>query len=209
MADAVVVATPGSEVAALCPKLTPGERGFFEQIHYTREIAVSLMFERAPRVLSFETASFPRSAAMGLAALDVEHRKPGFAPPGAGLLRATLATRATERLWDADDSEIIDFVERELARTPVGELKPRDYAIARTEPMHPIFHPGYLTSLIRFGRRIDRSPRLFFAGDYLIGPGLESALTSGLRAAAEIPGVRLAPASQIEPRRAPSGDAVE
>ena len=186
VADAVVVALPGCEVAALCPKLTPNERGFFEQIRYTQEISVSLMFERAPRMLAFDTASFPRSDAMGLAALDVEHRKPGFAPPGAGLLRATLATRATHRLWEAADSEIIDFVDRELARTPVGRLNPQNYAISRTDPMYPIFYPGYLSSLIRFGRRIDRSPRLFFAGDYLVGPGVESALTSGIRAAAAI-----------------------
>ena len=190
MADAVVVALPGCEVATLCPKLTPGERGFFEQIRYTREITASLMFERAPRMLSFDAASFPRSAAMGLTALSVEHRKPGFAPPSAGLLRATLATRATDRLWEAADSEILEFVDRELARTPVGCLKPRDYAISRTNSMYPIFYPGYLSSLVRFGRRVDRSPRLFFAGDYLVGPGVESALVSGMRAAGEIAGAR-------------------
>jgi protoporphyrinogen oxidase len=186
MADAVVVALPGCEVAALCPKLTPGERGFFEQIRYTREITASLMFDRAPRMLSFDAASFPRSAAMGLTALSVEHHKPGFAPPSAGLLRATLATRATDRLWDVADSEILEFVDRELARTPVGCLKPQDYAISRTDPMYPIFYPGYLSSLVRFGRRVDRSPRLFFAGDYLVGPAVESALTSGKRVTAEI-----------------------
>jgi protoporphyrinogen oxidase len=127
---------------------------------------------------------------MGLTALSVEHRKPGFAPPSAGLLRATLAARATDRLWEAADSEILEFVDRELARTPVGCLKPRDYAISRTNPMYPIFYPGYLSSLVRFGRRVDRSPRLFFAGDYLVGPGVESALASGMRAAAEITGAR-------------------
>ena len=190
MADAVVVALPGCEVATLCPKLSPGERGFFEQIRYTREMSVSLMFERAPRMLSFDALSFPRSAAMDLAALSVEHRKPDFAPPGAGLLRATLATRASDRLWEAADSEILEFVERELARTPVGRRKSQNYAISRTNPMYPIFYPGYLSSLVRFGRRIDRSPRLSFAGDYLIGPGVESALTSGMRAAAEIAGFR-------------------
>jgi oxygen-dependent protoporphyrinogen oxidase len=186
MADAVVVALPGCEVTALCPKLTPDERGFFEQIRYTREITASLMFETAPRMLSFDAASFPRSAAMGLTALSVEHRKPGFAPPSAGLLRATLATRATDRLWEASDSEILEFVDRELVRTPIGRLKPQDYAISRTHPMYPIFYPGYLSSLVRFSRRIERSPRLFFVGDYLVGPGVESALTSGLRVAAEI-----------------------
>jgi oxygen-dependent protoporphyrinogen oxidase len=198
MADAVVVALPGCEVATLCPKLSPGERGFFEQIRYTREITLSLMFERAPRMPSFDALSFPRSAAMGLAALSVEHRTPDFAPPGAGLLRATLATRASDRLWEAADSEIVEFVDRELARTPVGCLNPRNYAISRTDPMYPIFYPGYLSSLVRFGRRIDRSPRLFFAGDYLVGPGVESALTSGVRAAAEITRAR-APRG-IQPR---------
>jgi protoporphyrinogen oxidase len=185
MADAVVVALPGCEVAALCPKLTPGERGFFEQIRYTREITASLMFERAPQMPSFDAASFPRSAAIGLTVLSVEHRKPGFAPPSAGLVRATLATRATDRLWEASDSEILEFIDRELARTPVGHLKPQNCEISRTKLMYPIFYPGYLSSLIRFGRRIDRSPRLFFAGDYLVGPGVESALTSGIRVAAD------------------------
>jgi protoporphyrinogen oxidase len=197
MADAVVVALPGSEVADLCPKLTPDERGFFEQIRYTRDITASLMFETAPRTLSFDAASFPRSTAMGLTALSVEHRKPGFAPPSAGLVRATLATRATDRLWEAADSEILEFVDRELARTPVGRLKAHDYAISRTDPMYPIFYPGYLSSLIRFSRRIDRSPRLFFAGDYLVGPGVESALTSGVRVAADIARAR---APGAEPR---------
>jgi oxygen-dependent protoporphyrinogen oxidase len=198
MADAVVVAVPGCEVATLCPKLTPGERGFFEEIRYTQEITASLMLERAPRMLTFDAVSFPRSAAMGLTALSVEHRKPGFAPPGAGLLRATLATRATDRLWEAADSEILEFVDRELARTPVGRLNPRNYAISRTDPMYPIFYPGYLSSLIRFGRRVDRSPRLSFAGDYLVGPGVESALTSGMRSAAEIAGAR---AVRVSPAR--------
>jgi protoporphyrinogen oxidase len=135
---------------------------------------------------------------MGLASLSVEHRKPGFAPPSAGLLRATLATRATDRLWDAADSEILEFVNREFSRTPVGSLEPQDYAISRTHPMYPIFYPGYLSSLIRFGRRIDRSPRLFFAGDYLVGPGVESALTSGVRTASEIARAR---APEANPQR--------
>jgi protoporphyrinogen oxidase len=110
-------------------------------------------------------------------------------------VRATLATRATDRLWEAADSEILEFVGRELARTPVGCLKPQNYAISRTDPMYPIFYPGYLSSLIRFSRRIDRSPRLFFAGDYLVGPGVESALTSGVRVAVELARAR-APGSE-------------
>ena len=90
--------------------------------------------------------------------------------------QATLATRATDRLWDAPHAEIVEFIDRELARTPLGHLEPDDYAFARTDAMYPIFGPGHLESLIRFARRVGRSPRLFFAGDYLVGAGLDAAL---------------------------------
>jgi protoporphyrinogen oxidase len=186
VADAVVVAVPGCEVAALCPKLTPDERGFFERVRYARGITASLVLDQAPRALSYSRVLFPRSVGIGLVGLDVEHHKPGFAPPGAGLVRALLTRCATDRLWDASDSEIADFAAKELARTPIGRLRPRSHRIDRYRPMLPVFYPGYLTSLARFGRRIERSPRIAFAGDYLVGPTAESALTSGMRAATEI-----------------------
>jgi predicted NAD/FAD-dependent oxidoreductase len=54
--------------------------------------------------------------------------------------------------------------------------------------MLPQFRAGYLPQLAAFlGRSAAiRSPRLAFAGDYLVGPYTEAALTSGLRAANEI-----------------------
>lgn len=48
------------------------------------------------------------------------------------------------------------------------------------------FWPGYHRSIRDFLRRGDRTRRLFFAGDYLVGPYTEAALTSGLRAARDI-----------------------
>jgi hypothetical protein len=47
----------------------------------------------------------------------------------------------------------------------------------------PQFYAGYIRSLAAFKKRSRRSDRLFFAGDYLVGPYTEAALTSGLRAA--------------------------
>jgi protoporphyrinogen oxidase len=186
VADAVVVAVPGCEVAALCPKLTPDERGFFEEVRYTRGIAAFLMLEGVPRTLSMRRAAFPRSAGVGLTGLTVDHHKPGFAPSGAGLVRALLSPSTVDRKWDATDTEIVDFVAEQLARTPVGRLEIRDAVIRRYAPMLPVFYPGYFARLARLGRRMDRSPRIAFAGDYLIGPTIEAAISSGMRAASEI-----------------------
>jgi hypothetical protein len=55
--------------------------------------------------------------------------------------------------------------------------------VHRWDPMLPLFRAGYTRALRAFLERPERSPRLAFAGDYLMGPYTEMALTSGLRAA--------------------------
>ena len=58
--------------------------------------------------------------------------------------------------------------------------------VHRWSAMFPQFSAGYLRELASFVSRTDRSPRLALAGDYLVGPHLEGAVTSGMRAAGEI-----------------------
>jgi oxygen-dependent protoporphyrinogen oxidase len=123
---------------------------------------------------------------VGLYGLAVDHWKPGVAPAGAGLLNAALTRSAAERLRDAPDEAVVAHVQGALARTPVGRLEPIASAVHRWDPMLPLFPAGHLVRLAAFHERGARSPRLAFAGDYLIGPYTEMALTSGLRAATEI-----------------------
>jgi oxygen-dependent protoporphyrinogen oxidase len=186
LADAAVVALPGSEVARVCPKLTPDERGFFEQVSYVRGAIVHLLFERAPATLPYYGVAFPRREGLDLYGLAVDHWKPGVAPAGAGLLNAALTARAAARLWDTPDTAIAEHVIEQLARTPIGRLRPMDAVVHRWAPMLPQFQRGYLPRLARFQARLERSPRLAFAGDYLVGPYTEAALASGERAATEI-----------------------
>ena len=186
-ADAVVVAVPGVLVPGLCPKLTPAERAFFESVHYARGAIVFLLFDEAPATLPYYGVAFPRREGLDLYGLAVDHWKPGVAPPGAGLVNAALTESAAARLAGASDGAVVDCVLESLARTPIGRLAPRD---ARGTPLGPDA-PAVPRRLPAGASpascaRHDRSPRLAFAGDYLVGPYTEAALTSGLRAATQL-----------------------
>jgi oxygen-dependent protoporphyrinogen oxidase len=185
-ADAVVVALPGSLVGSVVASLTPEEKSFFARVRYVRGMVCFLMTDRAPETLPWYGVAFPRREDVGLYGLAVDHHKPRVAPAGAGLLNAALTASAAERLRGAPDAAVVAHVVEALARTPIGRLDPIATAVHRWDPMLPLFYAGYLPQLAAFHARRERSPRLAFAGDYLIGPYTEMAITSGMRAATEI-----------------------
>lgn len=196
VADAVVVALPGSLVQRVCATLTTSEQAFFRNVRYNRGIVVFLMTANAPATLPYYGVAFPRSEGLGLYGVAVAHHKPGSAPAGTGLLSATLNALTTERMWNDSDEAILALVLSNLEQTPIGQLQLVDSLVCRWDPMLPQFYPGYLPHLAQFLARHDRSPRLAFAGDYLIGPYTEAAVTSGVRAAEDIVVAHLAPASE-------------
>jgi len=185
-ADAAAVALPGTLVAGVVRTLTADERTFFDHVRYVRGMVCFLMTERAPASLPWYGVAFPRREGIGLYGMAVDHWKPGVAPAGAGLLNAALTAESAERLRDASDAAVVAHVLDALAKTPVGRLDPIASAVHRWDPMLPLFPAGHLGRLAGFHGRTGRSPRLGFAGDYLIGPYTEMALTAGLRAATEL-----------------------
>ena len=184
-ANAVVVAVPGSQVAALCPKLTPNERGFFEGVRYSQGVVAHLLFDEAPS-FPYRSVSFSRRKGFGLYGVQLAHHKRGAAPSGAGLLRASLTESAGKHLFRASDAEVGAAVLDDLASTPFGALSPRRVVVHRAAAASPVFYPGYLAGLQRFAARSKPSPRIAFCGDYQVGNGAEAALTSGMRAASQI-----------------------
>ncbi|MDP6981216.1 MAG: FAD-dependent oxidoreductase [Myxococcota bacterium] len=185
MADAVVVAVTGPSMASLCPKLVPSERGFFESLSFARRTVAHLLFDAAPAV-PHRMIAFPPRDGFGVSALEVAHHMRGAAPSGAGLLRAVLSEAATGRLSGATDAEVAGVVLDNLERSAVGRLTPREVIVDRIDAAAPIAGPGFFASLARFENRVERTPRMAFAGDYFAGQGAEAAISSGLHAASEI-----------------------
>ena len=72
-----------------------------------------------------------------------------------------------------------------LAYSPVGALRPDDFAVWRHADLAPRFDADHCRRLARFVSRLERSPRLAFAGDFLAGPSADAAAASGLYAARE------------------------
>jgi oxygen-dependent protoporphyrinogen oxidase len=184
-ADAVVVAVPGTRVLGICPKLTPEERGFFEAVRYASALVAFLAFAHVPRARVRSVWIAPESG-LELSALVLEHLRPGAAPAGAGLVRALLAPAASLRMHRAPDASIADLAVENLAYGRFGAPPPSDYAVFRFPDAWPRCEADDLRRLARFLQRFERSPRLAFAGDYLMAPSADGALASGLRAAAEL-----------------------
>ena len=185
VADAAVVAVPGNRVPDICPKLTPAERGFFEQLELAQGIVVHLLLDRAPR-LDWHLLAFPRRSGFGIASLMACHRQPGLAPEGAGLLRAVLREGASERLAQASDDEVRGLVLDNLERSGLADCSPSAIWVQRFSGLAPKYVPGHFARLQRFGNRAERSARLAFCGDYLMGPSADAGLASGLRAASDV-----------------------
>jgi oxygen-dependent protoporphyrinogen oxidase len=180
LAGAAVVALPGASVTALCPKLTPAERGFFESLVHVPQVAVRLLLDRPPAAIP-PLVLVPDFEGLGLAALRSET---AAAPAGAGLLTAALDEAAARALGEAPDADVVACVLRALARTPLAGLEVAHAVVERRSSVR--FGPGSLRRLAAFHARVDRSARLAFAGEYLLGPGLEAALTTGMRAATDL-----------------------
>ncbi len=184
--DAAVIAVPGNAVAALCPTLTERERGFFEGVRYASSIIAFVL--AGPEALPpFYGAGMTCREGVRLYGMAVENAKAGVVPPGKTLFNCAFAEDLAAELMDQPDEVVTAALMTELRKLPLRGLDSIEgIVIHRWPALVPQFYPGYHKALRRFLRRSQRTDRLFFAGDYLVGPYTEAALTSGLRAADEV-----------------------
>jgi protoporphyrinogen/coproporphyrinogen III oxidase len=183
-ADAAVLATPGNHVAQICDTLTTEERRFFDGVRYAASIIVFVMTSTTEADHGVYGVGIGRREGVRLYGMAMENPKDGAVPPGKTMFNCAFSEEYAAELMNKPDGDVIEALHGELRKLPLRGLdKTEAHAVHRWPELVPQFYAGYIRSLASFNERRERSERIFFAGDYLVGPYTEAALTSGLHAA--------------------------
>jgi predicted NAD/FAD-dependent oxidoreductase len=171
--------------------LSLAERDAFAKVRYTPALSLAVALRR-PFYPHPQYIQFPRSEGSPLDAALLEPGVAGGRVPanrGLALLRATGAWSQT--YFEAPD----ETVRKELSEA-FGRVVPRFHGaelfseILREPRRAPRFDVGRYREIADFTRiQLDRRQqgrRIYFAGDYLMGPGWNAALRSGQRAASAV-----------------------
>jgi protoporphyrinogen oxidase len=168
----LIVAVPGDAVLAIRgvgEMLGPADQEFFEACTYQRATSVTASTERPVDGRCY-AVSIPRVEGFAAATISFHDYVDPSAFNGQGLLTITGGGPDV-----TSDRLLTDL--RQLYRMEAQSVKVAEWSAGM-----PKFPPGRYFQIQQFqGRR--RRPGLFFCGDYLMGPFVEAAVTTGLRAA--------------------------
>lgn len=185
-ADACIIATPGNHVARICETLTPEERRFFEGVRYASSIIAFVMTSTTEADPGVYGVGIGRREGVRLYGMAMENPKEGAVPPGKTMFNCAFSEEYAAELMGESDDTVAAALRGELDKLPLRGLDMIENVVVHRWPeLVPQFYAGYIRSLAAFKDRSARSSRVFFAGDYLVGPYTEAALTSGLRAAGD------------------------
>ncbi len=191
-ADAVVLAVPAPVAIRIAPGvLATAEQDFLGGVAHAPALTLSIgLAER--RFGVSRRIWVPSSEGLPIEAISLLAGDGAQGLPEAGGVAVAVATADAAARWSgvADDvveKELVGLLERHVPELRGEALFRR---VTRWEAAMPRFEPGHFRRLAAFRRvHADRRAagrRLYFAGDHLAGPWLESAVSSGHRAAAEL-----------------------
>ncbi|HSX35192.1 MAG TPA: FAD-dependent oxidoreductase [Candidatus Saccharimonadales bacterium] len=181
-ADGIVCATTATAVPRIFADLTLRQRSFFAAVQYSTTALVARTYPRgqSPRDIGI---AFPRQEKTELAAVTVE-------PKGdVAAVNIYASGVAGKKLGRLSDAQLIARLDENAAAVNAAILpanaKPLHTHTQRWAEALPFFDIGHYKRLYAFerGEVEDPTQPLVFAGDYLGGPLMEGAFTSGLQAA--------------------------
>ncbi|WP_280314743.1 protoporphyrinogen/coproporphyrinogen oxidase [Nocardia wallacei] len=187
-ADGIVIATTATEIASIISTMSEAQSAFLPHIRYSSTVSVASHV--SGRVDSPTYACMvPMSLNSALGMVNVLSRRDARStPPGTDVISLFASGRIGAELCTQSDREISNRLFEAAARiTPAFDVQSRvnSSAIFRWPEALPLFDVGHLSALRRYGHKLaDR--RMVFAGDYLGGPFIEGAVSSGLAASEQL-----------------------
>lgn len=184
--DGAVIATTAPTATEIWPDAPAPVRDLLAGVDHSRTTVVSALLGRRVRVPT-TGVMFPGGSEKTIAAVTVASRRSPDLPPGADVLQVFSTDAAAQRWADLPDHDVLERAGDALARLHGGELDPRaglrELHIQRWEAALPRFRPGYLVELRKLQPWMNSPGRVRIAGDYLSGPFIEGAVTTGVVAA--------------------------
>jgi protoporphyrinogen/coproporphyrinogen III oxidase len=181
--DAVVIATPATQAAALFPR-PEFDPSFLAGVKYTRSIHVACALDKKQLERLYAIA-VPRGGALRIALITEDANKSaGYVPPGGGLVHAVTYDDRCADLWDQPDAIVAEEIAKEVrGLIPQFPTHTAFTIVHRWSPNMCITPPGHFVAAERFRAQAEIVRGLHFAGEYLSVPCVEGAVVSGVRAA--------------------------
>ena len=183
----VICATTASAVPHILTDLTHRQRDFFSAVRYSTGALIARTYKEE-QTLGAKSIAFPRREKTGLASVTLAAES-----TAGGDAYATVKTYASgttaARVAALPDEQLIDTLVRNMAPVRDSVLtrgsKPVATHVQRWHEALPFFDSDHFKRLQAFTRgeieNVDSA--LTFAGDYIGGPCMEGAFTSGVQAA--------------------------
>lgn len=186
-ADGIVCATTASVVPRILPDLTKIQQEFFERINYSSTTLLDSTYEQG-QIHENQSIAFPRQEGIYLSAITLSR---GLNESGAPLASVKIyaSGEIAKELGESEDKAVVDRLINEstsvLNNILIANSIPTTTHVHRWPEALPYFDVGHFKRLRAFadGKIEDQRRPLVFAGDYIGGPFMEGAFTSGLRAA--------------------------
>jgi oxygen-dependent protoporphyrinogen oxidase len=190
-ADAVVLAGPSSDSAALLRTLDPVLGSALAQIPSAPLAVVCLGYDAAElaRYRSLDGSGFlvPRGQGVRiLGALWESSIYPNRAPAGKALLRVMIGGACDPDVLALGDGELVDAVRRDLARTMGLRCAPEFVRVVRHRRGIPQYVNGHVALLRRIDALTEAHPRLFLAGNSYRGVSLNACVSEAERIAERV-----------------------
>ncbi|MCU1296233.1 MAG: protoporphyrinogen oxidase [Acidobacteriaceae bacterium] len=186
--DAIILATPASNAAALLRGVHGDLSAELAGIRYSSSVIVNAVYDRAVRSQLRRGFGFlvPRKEGKRILAVTFVHNKfDGRAPDHRALLRCFLGGTGNEAILEVSDDEILRIVRKELQQTLGISAAPLFTHVHKWKNVMAQYSVGHLDRVKRIASFRQQLRGVALAGNAYGGIGIPDCVCSGADAAAE------------------------